>query len=52
MDAVDWASASSVGANDVILSDNLLDFVKDEDIVNSLSTNDDIFPQGEWAIEV
>lgn len=47
MDTVDWASSSSVGANDVMLSDNLLDFVKDEDIVNSLSTNDDIFPQGE-----
>lgn len=47
MDTVDWASSSSVGANDVMLSDNLLDFVKDEDVVNSLSTNDDIFPQGE-----
>lgn len=46
MDTVEWTNPSSVEANDVMLPDNLLEFVKDEDIVNSLNTQDDILPQG------
>lgn len=48
MDIVEWTNPSSVEANDVMLPDNLLEFVKDDDIVNSLNAQDDILPQGQF----
>lgn len=46
METVEWRNSSGVEADDVMVSDNLLEFVKDEDIVNGLNTQDDILPQG------
>lgn len=46
MDSVKWAHSTGMEPDDVMVSDNLLDFVKDEDIVNALDTHDDILQQG------
>lgn len=42
MDTVKWGNAPAMDADDILMSDNLLEFVKDEDIVNP----DEILPQG------
>lgn len=46
MDTVKWVHSTGMEPDDVMVSDNLLDFVKDEDIVTSLDSHDDILPQG------
>lgn len=48
MDAVKWAHSTEMEPDDVMVSSNLLDFVKDEDIVTSLDSHDDILPPGEY----
>lgn len=45
MDAVKWQQSSGMDVDDVVVSDNLLEFVKDEDLANDL-VQDDILPQG------
>lgn len=42
MDTVKWGHTPAMEADDILMSDNLLEFVKDEDIVNP----DEILPQG------
>lgn len=42
MDTVKWGHTPAMEADDVLMSDNILEFVKDEDIVNP----DEILPQG------
>lgn len=42
MDTVKWGHTSALEADDILVSDNLLEFVKDEDIVNP----DEILPPG------
>lgn len=39
---VKWAQTSVMETDDILMSDNLLEFVKDEDTVNP----DEILPQG------
>lgn len=47
MDAVKWVHSTGMEPDDVMVSDNLLEFVKDEDIVTGLDTQDaDILPHG------
>lgn len=46
MDTVKWSHSTGMETDDVIISDNLLDFVKGEDIVSGLDTQDDILQQG------
>lgn len=46
MDSVKWMHSADMEPDDVMVSDNLLEFVKDEDIVTGLDTHDDILPQG------
>lgn len=46
MDTVKWAHTTAMETDDLMVSDNLLDFVKDEDIVSGLDTQDDILQQG------
>lgn len=46
MDTVKWAHSTDMEPDDVMVSDNLLDFVKDDDIVTGLETHDDILQQG------
>lgn len=50
MDTVKWPHSSIMESDDVMVSDNLLEFVKDEDIVTSLGNTDDILPQGIFII--
>lgn len=42
MDTVKWDRTPAMETDDILVSDNLLEFVKDEDIVNP----DEILPQG------
>lgn len=42
MDTVKWGHTSAMEADDILVSDNVLQFVKDEDIVNP----DEILPPG------
>lgn len=51
MDTVKWAHSTGMEPDDVMVSDNLLDFVKDEDIVTSLDSHDDILPQGKYFFD-
>lgn len=46
MDTVKWAHSTIMEPDDVMVSDNLLEFVKGEDIVTGLGNTDDILPQG------
>lgn len=50
MDTVKWAHSTGLGPDDLMLSDSLLDLVKDEDIVSEFEPHDDILPQGVHAI--
>ena len=50
MDSGKWAHATGMEPDDVMVSDNLLEFVKDEDIVAGLDTPDDILPHGNLFI--
>lgn len=50
MDTVKWPHSSIMEPDDVMVSDNLLEFVKDEDIVTGLGNTDDILPQGTYTI--
>lgn len=50
MDSVKWVHSTGMEPDDVMVSDNLLDFVKDEDIVTGLDTQDDILPHGNLFI--
>lgn len=45
METVKWKQSSSMDVDDVGVSDNLLEFVKDEDLVRGL-VQDDILQQG------
>lgn len=42
MDTVKWGHTPAMETDEILMSDNLLEFVKDEDIVNP----DEILPQG------
>lgn len=46
MDSVKWMNSTDMEPDDVMVSDNLLEFVKDGEIVTGLDTHDDILPQG------
>lgn len=46
MDSVKWMNSTDMEPDDVMISDNLLEFVKDDEIVTGLDTHDDILPQG------
>lgn len=46
MDSVKWVHSTDMESDDVMVSDNLLEFVEDEDIVTDLNTQDDILPHG------
>lgn len=46
MDTVKWAHSADMESDDILVSDNILEFVKDEDIVTGLGNTDDILPQG------
>lgn len=48
MESLGWDSSMPSSADDVLVSDNLLEFVKDEDLVKTLSSADDIISQGEY----
>lgn len=50
MDPVKWTHSTGMEPDDIMVSDNLLDFVKDEDIVTGLDTQDDILPQGNLVV--
>lgn len=50
MDTVKWTHSTGMEPDDIMVSDNLLDFVKDEDIVTGLDTQDDILPQGNFYL--
>lgn len=46
MDSVKWMNPLGLDSDDIMVSDSLLDFGKDEDLVNSLNIQDEILPQG------
>lgn len=46
MDSVKWMNPLGMDSDDIMVSDSLLDFGKDEDLVNSLNIQDEILPQG------